>query len=204
MPLAIASSAAILGQLFSLGAAAAVAVIALALAGTAEYPRELLPWGLALLVVVLVAAAWPGLLRRGLSLALRFGRGEGEAPHIGGWFGLRWLGLYLPAWIGYGIAFGWLWSAFPALPPVFWPAAVGSLAGAYFLGYAAIFAPAGVGVREGALALLLAPWMGAPAAAVLAVIARLWMTLAELLPVLGLGVEAIWRRIIKSSGREIR
>lgn len=202
VPLATASSAAILGQVFSLAAAAVVAVIALTLAGTADYPRELLPWGLALLVVVLLATTWPGLLRRGLDLAFRLARGGGEPPRIEGWFGARWLVLYLPAWIGYGIAFGLLWSAFPALPPVFWPAAVGALAGAYFLGYAAIFAPAGVGVREGALALLLAPWTGSAAAAILAVIARLWMTAAELLPVVGLGGGALWQRL--SRDREVR
>ncbi|UCF19542.1 MAG: flippase-like domain-containing protein [Gemmatimonadota bacterium] len=201
VPLAVASAAAILGQLFSLGAAAAVAVIALSLAGKAEYPRELLPWGLVLLALVGIATTWPEVLRRGLAFAFRLGRSSGEPPAVGGWFGARWLGLYLPAWIGYGIAFGLLWSAFPALPRVFWPAAVGSLATAYFLGYAAIFAPAGIGVREGALALLLAPWVNAPAAAVLAVIARLWMTAAELLPVVGLGSGALWQRLRQHSGK---
>ncbi len=201
VPLAVASSAAILGQLFSLGAAAAIAVIALGLAGRAEYPRELLPWGLALLAVVAIVTSWPAVLRRGLAFAFRVGQRAGEPPRIEGWFGARWLGLYLPAWLGYGIAFGLLWSAFPALAPVFWPAAVGALAGAYFLGYAAIFAPAGIGVREGALALLLAPWLGAPAAAVLAVTARLWMTAAELLPVVGLGSGALWQRLREYRGK---
>ena len=71
-----------------------------------------------------------------------------------------------------------------------WPAAVGSFGGAYFLGYAAIFAPAGIGVREGAMAVLLSPWMGAADATVLAVIARIWMTVAELVPLALIGVAA--------------
>ncbi len=94
------------------------------------------------------------------------------------------------------MAFGVLWSAFGALPPVSWSAAVGGFAGAYFLGYAAVFAPAGVGVREGALAVLLAPWTGPAEAAVLAVIARLWMTVGEMVPLAAIagGSAAGWMR----------
>ncbi len=180
--LPIATSSAVLGQIFSLGAAACVAAVGLALGVGSAYPRELLPWALALLVLVAVGTLVPAALRLGLRIAFKLGGKGQEAPGIDGWFGARWLALYLPVWLGYGIAFGLLWASFPALPAVFWPGAVGALAAAYFLGYAALVAPAGVGVREGALALLLAPWAGAAAAAVLAVIARIWMTVGELVP----------------------
>jgi uncharacterized membrane protein YbhN (UPF0104 family) len=180
--LPVATSSAVLGQIFSLGAAAVVAATGLALGIGAGYPRDLLPWALALLVLVAVGTLVPAALRLGLRIAFKLG-GEGqEVPALGGWFGARWLSLYLAVWLGYGIAFGLLWASFPALPPVFWPGAIGGFAGAYFLGYAALFAPAGVGVREGALAVLLAPWGGGAAAAVLAVIARIWMTVGELVP----------------------
>jgi hypothetical protein len=185
--LPVATSSAVLGQIFSLGAAACVAAVGLTLGVDSGYPRELLPWALALLVLVAVGTLVPATQRLGLRSAFRLaGKGQ-EAPAIDGWFGARWLGLYLPVWLGYGIAFGLLWASFPALPAVFWPGAIGAFAAAYFLGYAALFAPAGVGVREGALALLLAPWAGAAAAAVLAVIARIWMTVGELVPLAAAG-----------------
>jgi hypothetical protein len=112
------------------------------------------------------------------------------------------MALYLPAWLAYGLAFGLLWSSLPALSQVNWSAAVGGFAGAYFLGYAALFAPAGVGVREGALSLWLAPWLGGAAAAVLAVMARLWMTVGEIIPVIGIGVREGLGRL--RGGRETR
>ncbi len=180
--LPVASSAAVLGQIFALGAAATLAAIALAVGAGARFPSELVPWALALGALIAIVTTVPAALRPLLRVAFKLSRSAEETPQLDPWFGARWLALYLPAWLGYGIAFGLLWSSFAPLPAVSWHAALGSFAGAYFLGYAAVFAPAGVGVREGAMAVLLAPWMGAAEAAVLAVIARLWMTAAELLP----------------------
>lgn len=54
---------------------------------------------------------------------------------------------------------------------------------AYLLGYIAFFAPAGLGVREGSLIFFLTPLAG-PMATVLAVLARLWTTVVELVPAL--------------------
>ena len=181
--LPVASSAAVLGQIFALAAAATLGGIGLAAGATSGFPSELVPWALALAAIIVVVVTVPAALRTMLRLAFALGRREEETPQLDGLFGARWLALYLIAWLGYGIAFGLLWSAFPALPQVSWPAAVGSFGGAYFLGYAAIFAPAGIGVREGAMAVLLSPWMNATDATVLAVMSRLWMTAAELIPV---------------------
>lgn len=182
----VASSSAVLGQVFSLGAAAALAAVVLISGTKVGYKGALAPWGAALLAVIALVTVIPGSLRLLLRLLFRLSRKGTKAPALGRWFGVRWLGLYLPAWIGYGVAFGLLWSSFAALPAVSWLGAVGGFAGAYFLGYAAIFAPAGVGVREGALAVLLAPWLGGGQAAVLAVVARIWMTAVELLPVIAI------------------
>jgi uncharacterized membrane protein YbhN (UPF0104 family) len=192
----VASSAAVLGQLFSLGAAGVLAALALAVSAGTRLPSELLPIALGLAVLIALFTLVPGALRLTLRVAFRVGRSREDAPRLDPWFGARWLTLYLPAWLGYGVAFGLLWSAFEPLPPVSWLAAVGGFCGAYFLGYAAVFAPAGVGVREGAMAVLLAPWLGAAPATVLALVARVWMTVAELLPLAGVGwvAAARWLR----------
>jgi uncharacterized membrane protein YbhN (UPF0104 family) len=189
----IASSAAILGQVYSLGAAAVVAAVALSVGKGTALPAGIAPGALALAALAILLTTIPSVLRPILRFGFKLGRSDHAIPEIDSWFGLRWLGLYLPAWVGYGLAFGLLWASFPQLPPVAWPIAVGGFAGAYFLGYAAAFAPAGVGVREGALAILLAPAMGPASATVLAVIARLWMTAAEVVPVLVIAIGSLRR-----------
>jgi uncharacterized membrane protein YbhN (UPF0104 family) len=190
----VASSAAVLGQVYSLGAAAIVGLVGLGLGGYASIAPKLAPFAIGLAAMITAAVTLPTLLRRALGLAFRLTRSPDPVPQLDAWFGVRWLALYLPVWVAYGIAFGLLWRSFPELPPVAWALAIGSFAGAYFLGYAAIFAPAGVGVREGALALLLAPAMGPTAAAVLAIVARIWMTLAELIPVAFTGARKLQER----------
>ncbi len=188
--LPVASSAAVLGQIFALAAAAVLGGIALAAGATTGFPAELVPWALVVAVGIVAVVTVPPVLRTILRLAFKLGRRQEETPRLDSLFGARWLGLYLVAWLGYGIAFGLLWGSFPPLPAVSWPAAVGGFGGAYFLGYAAIFAPAGIGVREGAMAVLLSPWISAADATVLAVLARLWMTVAELVPVALVAVAA--------------
>lgn len=191
----VASSAAVLGQVYSLGAAACVAAAVLTLGPLSGLPRGLLPAALALAGLVIVVTTVPPILRYILLWVFRLGRSGETPPEVDTLFGVRWLLLYVPGWLGYGLAFGLLWASIPALAGVNWGAAIGGFAGAYFLGYAALFAPAGVGVREGALSVWLAPWLGGAAAAVLAVMARLWMTLGELMPVAWIAIREGVRRL---------
>jgi uncharacterized membrane protein YbhN (UPF0104 family) len=97
---------------------------------------------------------------------------------------LRWLALYTVNWIVYALAF-WVFvlsfgrgGAMLEVAPAF--------AAAYVAGYLMIFAPAGVGVREGFLTVFLSPVFGHGSAAALAVLARLWTTSLEVVPAAGL------------------
>jgi hypothetical protein len=56
----------------------------------------------------------------------------------------------------------------------------GALAIASTLGLVAVFAPSGLGVREGALVYLLSFVMATPVAVILTVLSRIWMTLIEI------------------------
>lgn len=58
--------------------------------------------------------------------------------------------------------------------------AIGVMAGACVAGYAAVFSPSGLGVREATLVILLAPSLGGPAAGLVAIGMRVLMTLLEL------------------------
>ncbi|MGZ3495027.1 MAG: hypothetical protein ACXWM6_10665, partial [Thermodesulfobacteriota bacterium] len=56
----------------------------------------------------------------------------------------------------------------------------GALAASSMLGLMAIFAPSGLGVREGALVYLLSFLMATPIAVIISVLTRIWMTLIEI------------------------
>jgi uncharacterized membrane protein YbhN (UPF0104 family) len=95
-------------------------------------------------------------------------------------FGLRWTAWYALNWGVYATAF-WLlflglegWAPFLMVGPAF--------AAAYLVGYAAVFAPAGVGVREVALVVFLLPVLPRDAGLALAVASRVWITAVELVP----------------------
>lgn len=187
-----AAFSAVVAQAFSLGAAAVAGGLYLALGPLPSRGGALLALTVALGVLLLLA--WPRLY--GVILA-RVGRTRdpsaarpAAAPCVapGGLpFSLRWLGLNLVAWAGYGLAFCLLWAAFRPLPASEIGLAATAFPAAYLLGYAAFFAPAGLGVREGALAALTTPALGAADATALAVIARVWMTATELLPLAWMG-----------------
>jgi len=59
----------------------------------------------------------------------------------------------------------------------------------HILGYVALLAPGGLGVREGVLAILLTPLVGAGPAAGLALLSRLWSTVSELI---ALAPASVW------------
>lgn len=97
----------------------------------------------------------------------------------------------------WGLAYGLTWvllgGAFVLFVISFYPDAgshpryvAGTVAASYLGGYIAVFAPAGIGVREGLMGVLLADVMPAPAALVVSLASRLWFTAIELLPLLAL------------------
>jgi uncharacterized membrane protein YbhN (UPF0104 family) len=88
-----------------------------------------------------------------------------------------WLALGVMNWVVYASAF-WVFVIGLGFD-VAWLDTSSAFAAAYVLGYLAIFAPAGVGVREASLLALLSPQLGAAAAGAVAVLARLWSTGVE-------------------------
>ena len=146
-------------------------------------------------MAIISVVVFPGLFRPVVAFWFRLTRTDPRGDGLArGNAGLRWLTLYVLNWGIYATAF-WLlylsfgeWRTFLQVGPAF--------AAAYVAGYIAVFAPAGAGIREGVLVVLLQPIMAREAAVVLAVIARLWTTVVELVPaaLLALG----WRRSFKT------
>jgi glycosyltransferase 2 family protein len=102
-----------------------------------------------------------------------------------------WLVLGLASWLIYAVAF-WLFVLGLGLSAPLMSTA-SAFAAAYVVGYVVVFAPAGLGVRESALVVLLAPQFGASGAGAVAVAARLWTTVIEVIP-----AAAFWARHLTS------
>ncbi len=212
IPAGVAAGSAVVGQ--GIGLAGATLVGAGALFAANDRMQTV---GMAAVVVVgavVLAASIPALVRWGVRLLMRIAQRDlTDAPDIGTTFVLRWIVLYSCNWVVYAGAF-WVLARSFGLEGSF--AEVGpAFAAAYVLGYVAVFAPAGIGIREGFLVGFLEPIMGSSALA-LAVTARIWTTVVELVPAGyfatrqlrgregGGGPEASPRRAVASSGRARR
>ncbi len=177
VPAVTATGAAVLGQGIALVAATAVGLVAL-FAGPPGFRRW--AWVAAAVIgLAVLLASIPSVFRWGAGLWFRILRQEAPAE-LESVHGLQWLGLFGVNWVVYAVAFWMMAASFGHEAEAL---LVGSaFAAAYVVGYVAIFAPAGAVVRELTLVAFLTPTMGAVAAGALAVIARVWMTIIELVP----------------------
>ena len=186
VPGVVATGAAVLGHGIAL-----VAATLIGLAVLLDIPGPLRPWGFAAAagaVALVVLIAIPSTFRSGVGLWFRMTRTE--APEaLESLHGLRWLSMYLLNWLAYALSFWLLVVSFQADAPLV-PIAT-AYAAAYVLGYLMMFAPAGVGVREGVLIVFLTPHLGVGPAGAIAVIARVWTTVVEVVP-----AAALWMRSV--------
>lgn len=161
--------------------AAGVAVVAATGAALFDDGRAL-----AVLVTLLVLGMilFPWMAPRALRLASRWmGR---ELPRGSETAKALWIALVgcTIAWLLYGAAFQQLARAVIPDAPTDWPKWTAAFTGSYLLGYIALFAPGGIGVREGSLLYVLPRLSLATAAgaSVVTVASRLWLTVLEVLP----------------------
>ncbi|MEO3808701.1 lysylphosphatidylglycerol synthase domain-containing protein [Sphaerisporangium sp. B11E5] len=137
-------------------------------------------WYLLALVPVIVVALHPRVLTYGLNLVLRAARREPLERSLPGRAMLVAAAWTLAGWLLYGVH---VWLLLGDVRPggaSLYPLAAGAYALAWATGLLTVIVPAGIGVREGALVLVLAPVLDAPLALVIAVVSRLAFTLADL------------------------
>lgn len=159
------------------GAIVGVPAIPLLLARSGEV-RSLWWFAPALVLLLLL---WPRLLNRGIALTLRLLRREPlehslTAPAIGltsFWFVL--------AWLSAGLSLLVLAHAMSPLTPVrdLFVTSICGFALASAIGMFSVIVPAGVGVRDGVLAVLLGALMPFPAAIAIVVISRFFTVIAD-------------------------
>lgn len=174
-----ATGAAVVMQVLAIGTGAAVAGVAGA--EVLESAKPGVQTALALLVAAAIAMVglllWPAFLRRLLRLlapqAIQDRQPTGRGIAIG-------IATNIAAWLGYGLS---LWILAQGLLPASGLGlrlAIAVFAASYLAGFLALFAPGGIGVREGLFILLLQGPLGVGAATSLAVASRLLLTVAEL------------------------
>ena len=98
-----------------------------------------------------------------------------------------------------GSAFALLAASITPVTPQQFAALIATWAAAYVIGYLSLLTPGGLGVREGVMILLLAPLFPAPVPTIIALAARLWMIVAE---VVGAGI-ALVVRTREGGGRRV-
>lgn len=133
--------------------------------------------------VLALLASHPRIINLCLTVVSKVARRE-DVTWTGGWRDSAVLMLLsLLNWIGHGVAFFLFADALVHLGVADIVPLTGIYAFAFVAGYLAVVAPAGVGVREATMASLLRGILPSGAAAVVAVVARLWTIAAELLGV---------------------
>ncbi|MBC7562318.1 MAG: flippase-like domain-containing protein [Gemmatimonadaceae bacterium] len=167
--------------------AAGFSVVALAGAGEilARNPLLRIASWVTLAATVIGLAFGPQLLAWGVSIATRMlRRPPVQVPTISRGTLLVVFAANAAAWVAYGIGFGLFWSALLGRGGGVSVAALAVYTASYLIGFLAIFAPGGIGVREAALAgLLISLRLATPAdAALLAAASRIWLTVVEILP----------------------
>jgi glycosyltransferase 2 family protein len=179
------AAAGLVYNVLGLGTGLLLAVVSLpAMAGSHGMPRWVL-WVVAVSPVSLVCIA-PPVLTRLTNMALRLLRRDPlEHPFTWAgtlravaWITLLWLLLALHVWL-LGVGLGARGAAL-VLP------SIGGYAAASSAGFLVIFAPAGAGVRETVLTILLAPSLpgGTAAALTVALISRLLLTIGDVVAAL--------------------
>jgi len=181
----VASLGVVLEIAFLLISHALVAVVGWPLWMSRALPT--IPWFPSIAMTVgAVASAHPKVLSWGFAQCRRFGgdRLVAQSDHdiqLHYRDTLQTLAIYVAEACMMGVAFYLLARALTPLPLSAIPSVTGIFALAWLIGFVSLFAPGGLGVREGVLAYLLSSMVAGPAAIAIAVLSRACLVASELL-----------------------
>jgi glycosyltransferase 2 family protein len=136
-------------------------------------------WSL-LLLPLLLCYCWPSLLYAPLTWLLRRMKQQPSVTRIRRRDLFQALAGYSLIWALQGGGIYLLAVAVYPVPLALSPAVIGSFAIAWVVGFLSFITPSGLGVREGVLSYLFSFLMPVPVALLLSLLARVWVTLAEL------------------------
>lgn len=134
-------------------------------------------FGLAILVLV----CYPKVLERTLNLGLKILKKEKISLDLTSKDVIIYVLCYSVSWLLFGLAFLIFVKSMAQASFTMYPSLTGAFAFSVNIGFLALFVPGGIGVREGILVLLLSSLFPLPVATLISLLARLWVTVAELL-----------------------
>ena len=177
----VISTSVLMEMVLSLTSSALMATLALPLLSPLLGAKGLY-LGIAVLVLGL-AILHPALMQPALTLLERLLPGPERAinPPLSYLVMMGLLAGYLFIWSFVGAAFFVLLNAVYPLPLAWLPTVIAIYAVSWIAGFLAPFAPSGLGVREGAMILLLGQYLPVPAVTAAAILFRIWLVLAEVL-----------------------
>jgi uncharacterized membrane protein YbhN (UPF0104 family) len=144
-----------------------------------SYPRGQSGW-LVLLVILAFLSLHPWILQKTLNWILVQFKREPISLSISYSDILLILFVCVISWVIGGVGFYLFVDSIYPVAPQYILFLTGALAISSTLGLIAIFAPSGLGVREGALVYFLSYMMATPIAVVISILTRIWMTLIEI------------------------
>jgi hypothetical protein len=160
------------------------------------WPQNVLGLSTLLLIPLAICYLWPRLLHYPLAWVLRR-RGQ-HLPDLT--IRRRDLLAFLPGygciWLIYGGSIYLLAASIYPLPLSSLPSITGIYAFAWVIGFLSFITPSGLGVREGVLGYLFSFLMPVPVALLLTILARVWMTVGELLCT----IFVLWRKRLTHAG----
>ncbi len=162
------------------------------------FPNDLLSryvWAVVLLMIAFFICIHPAIINFVLRIVGRLLKKDMEIPVTYPAM-LKTVLLFILNWLVAGAGFALLVSAVYPLPPSQWLYVAGIYALSTIMGIIALFAPSGLGVREGILMAGLLLIMPDEYAVTISLISRIWQTVAELILVAGtFGVNFFLKRM---------
>ena len=141
-------------------------------------------WPVAMMFVVVCAVVYPGNLERIMNSVLRIFGKQAVEVRLTVTDIIYIFIAYIIGWVIYGTAFYVFVDSLVTLEVRHIFFTVSIFAVSYVIGLLAFFAPGGFGVREGIIAIFLGQVVPPPLAVGIAIFARIWSTLAEMLCVI--------------------
>jgi len=136
-------------------------------------------------LAVIALVSYPNLLRKVVNFGLGVLKREKISLDISSKDVIIYILCYSVSWLLFGLAFLVFIKAMAVASFAMYPSLTGAFAFSVNIGFLVLFVPGGIGVREGLLVLLLSTLFPAffpvPVATLISLLARLWVTVAELL-----------------------
>jgi len=148
-----------------------------------RFKMDINPFLLVIVAVLIITMIHPKILVRLINFFLRWLKKEQIKIDLNFSQIFVLTAYYCIIWFCFGIAFYFLINSVTFITPSKIPIITGSFAISSTIGVMALFAPAGLGVREGILSLLLSNFFPLSLAILLSLLCRIWVSIGELVMV---------------------